>query len=359
MSDLAQSSLLYSARPAIAVDGVDDEELAQGLLSIAVEEDIEGLFRCEATFGNWGTGEGSVDFLYFDGRVLDFGRSLRVTVGSGDRQGRIFEGRISAIEGRFPQARPPEVLVLAEDRFQDLRKKRRTRSFEDSTFADLAQQIASDHGLRADIDADGPAYPVLAQVNQSDLAFLRERARAVDAELWMDGDTLHAQARSRRNSDEVTLTYGQSMREAMITADIANQTTALTISGWDVAAKEALSEEAGDGALGAESEGKTGAQVLQQAFGERPERVVHTAPITADEARVLAESYFRRAARGFVRGQAVAEGDARIRAGSKVTLRGVGQVFDGSYYVTQARHAFDLIFGFQTHFSFERAWIPA
>ena len=58
---------------------------------------------------------------------------------------------------------------------------RRTRSFEDVTDADVMQQVASDNGLQAEIDAPGPSHRSLAQLNQSDLAFLRERARAVDA----------------------------------------------------------------------------------------------------------------------------------------------------------------------------------
>ena len=78
--------------------------------------------------------------------------------------------------------------MLAEDRFQDLRMVRRSRTFEDVSDRDVIEQIAGEHGLTTDVDLDGPTYRVLAQVNQSDLAFLRERARAVDAELWLDGD---------------------------------------------------------------------------------------------------------------------------------------------------------------------------
>jgi uncharacterized protein len=358
MSDLGGTSLLYSARPTLVVDGTEDEALMQGLLNLVVEEDVEGLFRCEATFGNWGTHQGAVDFLYFDRQTLDFGRGLRIEMGSGEGAAQVFEGRISGIEGRFPQQRPPELLVLAEDRFQDLRMNRRTRSFEDVTFEDVVSRIAADHGLRADVALDSTTYTVLAQVNQSDLAFLRERARAVDAELWMDGDTVHAEARTARATDEATLTYGQSLHEVVVTADLAGQRTELTVSGWDVAAKEGLAETADDSALGGESEGATGASILRASFGARPERIVHTAPRTADEARTLAETHFRRIARTFVRGQAIAEGDGRVRAGSQVTLRGLGDMFDGAYYVTLARHEFDSTFGYRTHFCCERPWLP-
>jgi uncharacterized protein len=357
VGDLANASLLYSARPAIAVDDADDPALADGVLALSVHEDVTGLFSCEATFGNWGSHAGTVDFLYFDRAVLEFGRRFSVTMGAGDRGGQVFAGRISGLEGRYPQQRPPELLVLAEDRFQDLRMIRRTRSFENATFDDVASQIASDHGLTPDIDADSPTYQVLAQVNQSDLAFLRERARAIDAEIWMDGNMLHAQARSRRRTADATLTFGQALHEFSVAADLAGQRTAVTVTGWDVAGGEGLEEQAGASAIAGESEGTAGPSLLQSAFGDRPERIVHMAPRSADEARALAETHFRRLARAFVRGQGVAEGDARIRVGSRITLRGLGSMFDGAYQVTETRHAFEPVYGFRTHFAVERPWI--
>ncbi|MCK7496575.1 MAG: hypothetical protein MZW92_40915 [Comamonadaceae bacterium] len=192
-----------------------------------MHEDTAGLYRCEATFGNWGSGNGSVNFLCADRSVLDFGKSLAIEVGDGDARAQVFAGRITALEGRFPQQSPPEILVLAEDRFQDLRMVRKTRSFERLSIADLVARIAGDHGLRRRVAVDGPTFALLTQVNQSDLAFLRECARQVDAELWLDGDTLHVQARARRKTAEVRLAYGQRLREFAVCADLAGQRSAL------------------------------------------------------------------------------------------------------------------------------------
>ncbi len=357
MADRA-TALFYAARPALAVGGVQDPALVEGLLALMVEETTAGLYRCEATFGNWGASGGEVGYLYFDRRLLDFGKSFTVEIGAGEAAAQIFDGKITALEGRFPQDRPPEIVVLAEDRFQDLRMIRRSRSFEDTSDREVMERIASEHGLSADIDVDGPAYRVLAQVNQSDLAFLRERARAADAEVWIEGATLHAQARSRRRMAEVTLTYGRSLFEFSVTADLAEQRTSLTVSGWDVAAKQSIEEEAAEAAIQGElNGGRSGRALLEESLGRRPERVVHLMPLTNQEARALAEAHFRRTARRFVRGRAVAEGDGRLRAGTHVTLRGLGPMFDGAYYVTEVKHAFDPVHGYRTHFSVERPWI--
>ena len=79
-----------------------------------------------------------------------------------------------------------------------LRMTRRMRTYTKVTDADIVDQIASEHGLQTDATVDGPRYDVVQQLNQSDLAFLRERARLVQAELWCTGRTLHFRSRTSR-----------------------------------------------------------------------------------------------------------------------------------------------------------------
>lgn len=360
MNDLATTSMLYSARPVVELDGREDPSLDLGLLSLAVEETTDGLFRCEANFGNWGSVGAGVDYLYFDRQTFDFGKSLAIRIGDGEAEAQIFDGRITALEGRFPKQRPPEIQVLAEDRFQDLRMTRRTRAFEDVQDRDVFETIAGEHGLSSDLDIDGPDYRILAQVNQSDLAFLRERARAIDAEVWVEGTTLRAQARSRRSSGDLTLTYGQRLREFSACADLAGQRTRLVASGWDVAGKEGIAEEAGESAIQNELDGgDSGSSLLERAFGPRAEQMAHCVPLSSQEAQAQSESYYRRMARRFVSGRGVAEGDGRLRVGGRVELQEVGGLFGGSYYVTAVRHTFDDIHGFRTHFRVERPGLGA
>jgi len=356
MPDLGEASLLYSARPSLILDGREDPNLDDAVLAMSVEETTAGLYCAELVVGNWGaTGGGNVGYLYFDRQLFDFGKSLSIQVGEADTAASIFEGRISGLEGRYPQDRSPELLILAEDRLQDLRMTRRTRTFEDVSDRDVIEQVARQHNLRTDLDVDGPTYRVLAQVNQSDLAFLRERVRSIDAELWIEGDTLHAQSRARRESSEVTMTYGQALHEFSVTADLAGQRTELGISGWDVQAKEGLEEQVGADAIQSELDGGlSGSELLQSAFGSRVERIVHAVPWSAEEAQAVATASFRNMARRFVRGRALCEGDGRIRVGTHVRLQELGTLFDGVYYVTRAKHTFDLAMGFRTHLVVER-----
>ena len=360
MGEVGAVPLLYGARPRLRLDGAAAPGLDAGLLGLTVEETAEGLAHCEATFGAWGSGAGSVGLLYQDRRTLEFGRPFAVAIGAGQGADLVFEGRITALEGRFPSDRPAEMLVLAEDRLQDLRMTRRTRVFEDASVEDVARAIASDHGLTADVDLDGPTWPALAQLNQSDLAFLRERAADVDAEVRVSGDTLTLKARSRGAEGEATvLTWGRGLRELSVAADLAGQCSSLTVGGWDVAAKAAVESEAGPSTLAGEAEGDTGADVLEAAFAPRAERIVHRLPLSEAEGEALAGAEFRRRARRFLRGEATAEGDARLVVGAEVELRGVGPLFEGAYRVVAVRHVFDPEVGLRTEFTVERPWIGA
>ena len=345
---------IITSRPVIAVDGADDPALSIDLISLVINEDTAGLYRCEATFGNWGGAESTPDFLYFDRRKFDFGKSFKIKL-AGDT---LFDGKITALEGQFHDQGSRNINVLAEDRFQDLRMTRRTRTFEDTGDADVFSRIANDHGLTSEVDVTGPRHKVLAQVNQSDLAFMRERARSLDAEIWMDGSKLFVKSHTGRGGATRKMTYGKNLYEFSVIADLANQRTSVTANGWDVASKKGLQYEATDSVVSGELDGGlSGASVLRQAFGARKESLAHTVPLSAQEAQVEAESYFKLMARRFVVGRGVGDTHSRLRVGAHVELDAVGKLFNGKYYVTEVKHVFDLARGLRTSFKVERPGI--
>lgn len=360
MSDTAVTLPLYSSRPRLKINGQEDARLDAGLLTLSITEKEDGLYQLEMTFGNWGSSGGELGFLYFDRQVFDYGGTIEVELGDGSATAPAFHGYITGIEGRFIEQRPPEILILAEDRLQDLRMTRRTRSFEDVTLDDVVQTITGEYNLQPELDIDSPTYKILSQVNQSDLAFLRQQARLIDAEVWVEQDKLYVQSRSRKKVSSLELTYKQRLKEFSVLADLAHQRTHLKVAGWDISAKEKLEIEVEKSTIQSELQGGLGgSQVLNDAFGQRKESIVHLAPMSEEETRSLAESSYRTLSRQFVTGKGMAEGDARLKAGAHVTINGVGRLFNGLYYVNNVQHMFSADNGYKTHFSVERAAIGA
>jgi hypothetical protein len=354
MATAATATGIRIARPSIYIDGQNDIALGQALLQLIISEDVQGLYHCEARFGNWGPKGNSIGFMYFDRKKLDFGKPMQIKID----QDKIFDGRISAIEANFGEARPPEIAVLLEDRFQDLRMTQRTRTFADVSDSDVMNRIASDYGLQPNIDVSGPSYKVLAQVNQSDLSFLRERARAIDAEIWLDDKTLHCQSRTKRNNGTVKVNYGGELREVTVTADLAGQRTSVKVNGWDISGKSAMTYEANDQVISGELGSDTsGISILKSAFGDRKEALAHTVPLSSREAQTEAEAVMRMTARRFVIAHGITQADAKLRVGTYIDMQGLGPLFSGKYYLCHVKHVFEGTQGFVTEFSAERSGI--
>lgn len=351
----------YVSTPTITVGGSVNAAARDGLVSLLVEEDMLGMSCCEATFRNWGSRNGTPDYLYLSRDVFDFGTSLEVGFGPEADQRQVFSGTVSAIEATYPADSIAMITVFAEDGLRDLRMTRRTRTFTDSATSDVATQIAGDHGLTPQFDLDGPTRAVSAQLNQSDLAFLRGLARCDGGEVWLEGTTLHLGRRPDRGTGEkIRLTYGSNLLSFSVRADLAHQVTEMAVTGWSVADKDAISESADSSALGGELGSLTGgSSVLQDTLSPRTERLVRAVPLAADDARALATAAYLERARRFVCGSGTTGGTPEARVGSTVTVAGVGGMFDGDYYVARVRHTFDLVDGYRTELDVERPGIGA
>ena len=355
------TDLFASKAPVFKVDGQVRGELARDVSLLEIEEATDGLKRMVLHLIAEGPKDNAAEEqqLYLDGTIVDFGKDIEVSIGPSDDARVIFKGAISAVEASFGEGIEPHVAVYAEDKLMNLRMTRRLKTWENVSDADIANQIASANGLTADADADGPTYKVVQQWNQSDLAFLRERARLIQAEVWFDSDTLSFKSRGSRRATSMTLVQGRDLIEVQVRADLADQRTKVKASGYDASARDAIDEESDGSAILAEtSGGRTGPAVLQQAFGERVSYRVRENPLVAEQARAWAKAEMLRRCRGFVAAVGTTDGTPDMVVGSQLTLDRVGAPFNGNgYYVVRVSHTYDLTSGFRTHFEAQRATI--
>jgi uncharacterized protein len=346
--------------PVFTVDGELVRELARDCIRLEVCEGLGGLRTMQAWFlaaGRDAPGP-PAPMLHLDGDTIDLGRSVRVSLGTDGVQRHVFEGVVSAVEAHFPDGGPALVTVLAEDALMRLRMTRRMRTYTRVTDAAIAAQLADAHGLDADAAADGPTYDVVQQLNQSDLAFLRERARLVQAELWCTGRTLHFRTRAKREATSLTLVHGGDLLSVRLCADLAAQRDTVVVTGFDAATQQAIDERAGPEVIDAEVGGRrsrTGPRLVGTALGASTSFRVREAALTADEARAWARAEMARRGRRFVTVTGTTRGSPDMVVGSRLRLELVGTPFLGAgYYVTHITHTFDHVAGFRTCFEAER-----
>lgn len=351
---MSDRRLLVSFRPRFRIEGQDDTALADSLIRLETREDEAGVAELEAVFLNFGlrSDASAPGFVHFDRRRLDFGKRIAVMIGDTA----IFDGFIGAIGGLYPEQRPPELVVLAEDALARLRLARRSRSFEQRSDAEILRDLAGDHGLQDRVSLDGPTHALRWQVGQSELALLRERAAALDARIAAVDGALDIRTEPRAEPP-IPLSRLNELIRFECRADLAEQRSAVRVHGWDVAAKQGVTGE-GDSAAAravAFAQGRTGAEIIREAWGEAAEDLHLEQPATEGEARALAEARMKARARRFVTGRGVTSGTAELRVGRKVELLDLGPWFSGVWEVTELRHRFDQAEGFRTEFAACRA----
>jgi phage protein D len=357
MAETALTELaVYTARPTVRVDGQEFTRVAELLSAMEVRERDGGLSALELRLTNVASDPlGSADLAFEDGSVLALGAAIAVDAGDEEAQSEIFRGTITGLEAVFPDDGAPELVVLAEDAFQQARMARRTAVHDNATIAGFASDLAGRIGLTAQVTGLTTNVGTQVQLNESDLAFLRRLLARYDADLQVVGTDLRVAPRGSVQRGMLRLELHGQLRRARVLADLAHQVTAVTVTGWDPALGQRVSATS-TGAQPGPGSGQTGAALLQGAIGARSHHIGHLAVTTTAEAQALADAAFDRAARRFVRVEGVAEGNPALHVGTEVTLSGMGPRFDNTYYVVSATHRYDLARGYETLFEAECAY---
>jgi hypothetical protein len=318
---------LRITRPTLSIGGQDNPALSAGLLSMAVVENTSGLCRCEATVGNWGSLNNSVGYLYFDRNIMDFGKAFRIKLGTNT----IFDGLIVGLEAQYPGGQTPALRVLAEDRQSALRTKRRSRTFSNIGDAALFNQIANEHGLTPQINITGPIQATLEQVDQSDLALLYDRARAIDAAVWLDSNTLNARSHADPNLPLLHLNYGANLSEFTVLDELTPRRAMVTANDWATLSR--MTVTLGDFITGVRTQ-------IASGFGGIPGSQVEPG-IGLNTGHVII-------GRGIISGVYV------LHVGTYVTLQNLGPLFSGDYFVSDVAYLFDIARGLRIEFAVER-----
>jgi phage protein D len=199
---------LYTARPTIRINGAEKDRVTGLLLAMEMTEHEDGLSTLELRLNNIASNAaGESDFAFEDEASFKLGDTVNVYCGEESAPTEIFRGIISALEAEFPEDSAPTITALAEDTLQKARMKRRTRTYDDRSIADIARTIAGDLGLTPQITGFTDPVGTQVQLNESDLAFLRRLLARYDGDLQVVGGELHVSPRKdvQRGTVELTL----------------------------------------------------------------------------------------------------------------------------------------------------------
>ena len=280
---------------------------------------------------------------------LEIGKKVRISTTSlsGDSPEPLITGEVTSIEAEYDTL-GTRAVMRGYDKSHRLAAGRRTATYQNTKYSDIAQQIASGAGLQAEVDTSDGTYEHVFQVNQSDLDFLYGLAREIGFDCSVNDETLLFKKPVEssgapgegdfESSDPVQLVWGANLLEFRARMSAVAQVATVEVRGWDPAAKEAVIGTADAVATNAELTttasdlaGKVGGQTL----------VVVNHPVESQQgADQLAQARAEQIGSAGFEATAVAVGSPALKAGTAVSVSGIDPALAGKWVISGSRHEF-------------------
>lgn len=290
------------------------------------------------------------DLKLLDEGPFDLTKEVEITAETAEGEKvTLMKGEVTALEPSFNEGMIAELTVRGYDKSHRLYRETKSRAFLNKKDSDLADEIARDAGLQAEIDSTSTVYDHIYQHNQSDLAFLMERAWRIGYECYVSEGKLFFRKPPSGDAG-VTLTWGEDLISFHPRMTLSEQVDEVIVKGWDVDKQTAITGQAKKGKLYPEiEESKNGAE-WAGTFGRGKKVIVDQPVLNQAEANELAAARLDEISGSFIEAEGVAFRRPDIRAGKGVRLEALGQRLSGSYLVTGATHIYTAE-GLQTRFA--------
>ncbi|MFN2608121.1 MAG: VgrG-related protein [Acidimicrobiales bacterium] len=324
--------------------------LYDDLIDVRVEQSVQLPDRFSLRFRD-------PDFDMLDAGTFSIGDSVDLAVDDGSAEVVVTHGEITSLAVDQGEGGRHELIVAGLDRAHRLARGPRVRTFLQATDAEVVRTIASDHGLRADTDATPVVHPYLLQA-QTDFAFLTERAMAAGFNWWVDDTTLYFKSRQSAGTGP-KLVFGGNLLRFRLRCSAAESASSVEVRAWDPERLQAIVGTAsttspGGPGVALASDAPIATRQLQAAsksvavgVKRGTGKIGVTSPKEADD---LAASIGRQATSEQVTAKGEVVGDPKLRAGTEVSVSGVGQQLSGSYVLTSVEHVVGTSRGYITRF---------
>jgi phage protein D len=341
------------ANYAIALNGTDlSDELMAAIEGVTLEEEINlpAMFTLKFNI---------VDFANGTWRGIDLnsfkpGDSVKIKMGM-DTPKEMMTGEIAALDLTFGEHSLMEIRGF--DKLFRLKFGTKRRSFKDMKDSDIASSIASESGLSAQVDDTSTVHPYLFQNNLSNYDFLLERAKRIGYELLNDDKTFIFRKSQEDKAPALTLEYGIDFDRFSIQLKTLAEGSAIEVKGWDIKKKSEITATATSGSETSIMGGQeSGYQLSESSFSESPLAIVDEAVVDATDAENISKAHYNSLLKDFISGEGTCSGNADIRVGTTLEIKGIGDRFSGNYYVIAVTHSMDTQ-GYATTFKVRRTGI--
>jgi phage protein D len=284
------------------------------------------------------------------------GASVELKIGGGTRynddnsgsggKATVFKGELVGIEPNYRQGGESRISIRAYDKLHRLLRGRKSKTYQDQSDQDICSAIAGQAGLSAQCGSSPKiTHKHVYQHNQTNLEFLRVRAKRLGFNVWVEDTKLYFDAPKLDKDSGIEFVLDKQaegkLKLMAFSGRLSNAHVMkkVTVRGWDPEQKK---EIVGEVSAASSPLGSKNAAASLSDFGDIATFCVDYPIFSVEEAKAIAKAKLDEASLGYLTAEAEAHGDNRVKPGIvvkiKVNLTTATDRFNGKYLVTGVTH---------------------
>ncbi|MCP9234657.1 type VI secretion system tip protein VgrG [Lewinella sp. JB7] len=265
--------------------------------------------------------------------TFDPGKKIELELGYQGTNVRVFSGIITGQRIRLRGDRSLLTVTCKDAAFR-MTINRQSRYFTDQKDSDALETLITNAGLTADVADTGEIVPELTQHLCTDWDFIVSRAEANGLVVIVENGHVRIVEPELTDTPALHLEYGANLMAFDAEVDARGQFAEVRSYAWRSADGEAVEEDSPFTA----TTGTYATPALAEVHEQSPYRQVHGGGVEPGELIHWSAATARFSALGRVRGTVRFQGTTDVAVGDTVKLDSLGEVYNGSVFVSGLRH---------------------
>lgn len=180
MPDIQSNDILLEPYVTVHIAGKElPDNMMKYVTEVTVEEDIEKQTIARISVSD-------PEMLWLKDSRIKKGTKISVTMGHRKNYRKMLAGTIQNLEADFPEEGYPTLIVVAVDAGVSMTESKVSKTWKNKKVSDVIKEIFSKHGISAVVQDTGKIVPIITQVKETDMDFVKRKAKESGVTLSKD-----------------------------------------------------------------------------------------------------------------------------------------------------------------------------
>ena len=278
------------------------------------------------------------DFPLSNKDTLKPGAEIEIKAGYEQQQETIFKGIIVRHGIKITGNNYARLIIECRDKAVAMTIGRNNVNYVDSLDSDIITKLIGNYsGLSSDVESTSNQHKELVQYYCSDWDFMLSRAEVNGLLVINEDGKVSVKAPDTSSSAQLSVTYGEDLMEFHAQADALSQLTSTEAVSWDLTNQQVI-KSTGQSPETLITQGDLDSTTLADVAAPDSYKLQTSAPKEKTVLDAWAKAQQLKSGLARLRGSMKFQGSAKAKTGTLIELKGVGNRFNGSAFISTVNH---------------------